>query len=740
MKRYYLTAILALFTALAGTAAIDRAAARDDAGAPARIAMFHDGGGSHESGQMRAAARSWDGLAVIDEFAPGAGNPVFDTDVDLGAYDLVFVDGADATPLTEAEIAGARESTRLLVLEPRGAAFGNLSLDEHADVERYWNNRSVENDRALVAYLAVRVLGHPGPVTIPAPVEYPRIGLYHPDASGLFSDTGALLDWYAARETGHRYAPEALTLGVVSHRTDYQRRTTNHVDALIRETERRGHNAFALLYVRGTDLSPLVRDGEPLVDTLLFTGEHLDITDLDAGVDQARRLGVPMLSALDFYSGTEQDYRESPGGLSPGMKPRVVAHEREGAFEPMVVAANLPGSTPRRREVMPEQIEWRVQRALGWAKLRRMENTDKRLALTFWSEAGGKSDVGGDPDDFLDVPGTLASFLPILRARGYDLGDGTIPDSEGFANLLAREASNVGGWAPGELERRIGSDLVALIPEEQYLEWYEGVPEALRAEIEEMWGPPPGEVMVHVDEDGQRVIVIPKAEFGNVLVAPNPMWGYLENERVLLSTNALPPHHQYLAFFLWLHRDWGAHAWISLFTNISLQLGKSEGPLADDAIGLMVGGMPHIHPERLGGAGGIGNRRKAMAATPGWYNVVIPSDAHLNLAELRGMVGRYRSAADDAARDAMAPSLRENIVAAGVNRALGMDVASAPMDDLLAALDDHFGDLERANAPWGGKILGHAPEGDVKAAMVAGMLGTDLKEPLQALGGVAARD
>ena len=202
----------------------------------------------------------------------------------------------------------------------------------------------------------------------------------------MFDDTEALLDWYSGREEGYRYDPDALTLGVVSHRSDYQRQTTNYVDALIRETERRGHNAFALLFVRATDLTPLTRDGEPLVDVVLFTGEHLDITDMDAGVDQARRLGVPILSALDFYSGTAEDYRESPGGLSPGMKPRIVAHEIEGIFEPMVVAANIPASVPRRREVMPEQVEWRVERALGWATLKRMENADKRLVLTFWSE------------------------------------------------------------------------------------------------------------------------------------------------------------------------------------------------------------------------------------------------------------------------------------------------------------------------------------------------------------------
>ncbi len=157
---------------------------------------------------------------------------------------------------------------------------------------------------------------------------------------------------------------------------------------------------------------------------------------------------------------------------------------------------------------------------------------------------------------------------------------------------MSRNASNIGSWAPAELAARAKSGSVALIPEASYLEWYGELPEARRREIETAWGPPPGKVMTTQSEDGTRMIVIPRLEIGNILIAPHPMWGYLEDEKVLQSKDALPPHHQYLAFFLWLRHEWKADAWVSLFSNIALQPGKSEGPLADDHIGLLLGELP----------------------------------------------------------------------------------------------------------------------------------------------------
>lgn len=702
--------------------------------APARIAFVYDGGESTGPSELRRGAELRGADATVDIYAPGDGGLALTPQIDLAAYDLVFLDGeAKGLPIDGAKLEAIRAATRLVVVGGEAAPIGNVPIDRHPDIARYWANRSVDNDAALIGYLTARVLGRESAAPVAAPIVYPEHAFYHPAAPRLFAARKDFLDWYASRLHGHAYDPAKLTLGLSSNRIYVQQRNTAQLDALIAATESKGHNAVALLRKSGVDFAPLLEGGKPMIDVLLFDGELLDNRDRERGQEQARSLGVPMLMALSAYRDTPAQYRASNAGIAPELTPRVVNSEREGLFEPIVVAGKDADAPTRRYIPMPEQVEWRVTRALAWARLHRASNAEKKIVFTYWSEAGGKADVGGDPDDFLDVQGTLATLLPQMKARGYDLGTGAAPTAEALAMRMARGVSNVGSWAPGELASRVGGSDVALVAEAKYLEWYRRIPAVRRAEIEAAWGPPPGKTMTYAAPSGERFIVIPKIEFGNVLVAPHPMWGYYENEKVLLSKDALPPHHQYLAFFLWLQNEWKADAWVSLFSNITLQPGKSEGPLADDHIGILLGGLPHIHPERLGASGGMSTKRKAMGLTAGWYNIVVPSDAAENSAELRALIARYRSQGDPVARAASEPTIRKQIEEAGLSRAVGLDADTASMPQLLMALDAHFNDLEAANVPWGGKILGTAPDGDVMDAMVTGMLGADLEQAFASL-------
>lgn len=277
----------------------------------------------------------------------------------------------------------------------------------------------------------------------------------------------------------------------------------------------------------------------------------MHVKDRDAALTEARRLGVPHLGGMNHNGMTETEFDASSTGLHPTLTAAVVNAEREGRFEPMVISGK-GARIGDRHLIAPfaQQIEWRVDRALAWARLRRAPNAEKRVFFTYWSQGGGKANVGGDPDDFLDVPATLVRLLGQLRARGYDVGSDPLPDRDALAKRMAVQASNVGTWAPGELAARVARNHVALLPEATYLRWYDALPAMRRAEIEEMWGPPPGKVMVHTDGDGQRFLVIPTITFGKTLIAPHPDWGYLQDQKALMSTGALPPHHQYLAFFL----------------------------------------------------------------------------------------------------------------------------------------------------------------------------------------------
>jgi len=269
-------------------------------------------------------------------------------------------------------------------------------------------------------------------------------------------------------------------------------------------------------------------------------------------------------------------------------------------------------------------------------------------------------------------------------------------------------------------------------PIRTYETWFAALPATLRGQVAEMWGPPPGNVMTHTDGAGRRFVLIPRLQFGNVVIAAQPDWGYLQSNKALRSVNALPPHHQYLAFFLWMQHEWKAHAWVSPFTNIVLQRGKNEGPAWDDAIALMLGPTPHIHPERLGSNGGIANKRKGLAQVPGWYNLSTPADNAETYFELRARLLRYHGQPDPKVRVEYEPLIRAEVARTGLDRAL--DLATVAFPEYATRVTDYLDELDRTNTPSGTKVLGEGPEAEVLVGMVYAMLGSEFREALTALG------
>ena len=723
------------------------------AAAPPRVAFIYSSGETTGPAEIRRAVAPFVDEVNLTLFAAGPGGDPLAADTDFAAFDLVFVDGkTDGLEKHFARLAAAR--IKLAVVNAPGSLLGNVSLAEHPDLAVYWAQASQKNYAGLVRYLLVRVLGRTSPVLtaagVPPPLVYPTEAFYHPDAPapGFFRTLPEFLAWYRARPIApgiHRYDPAQLTLGLYSHLSLFQQENIPHLDALVRATERRGANIITVLGRSSPPLGTLLQlDGRTVIDALIFGSERLHQTNYQAGIAEARRLGVPLLKALNHSRLTPDEFAASPTGLHPDFTSHLVSSERDGMIEPLVVAARGAARGARHFNApLPGQIEWRIARALAWAKLHRAPNSAKRVVFTYWSEGGGKANIGGDPDDFLDVQGSLVRILAEMKAQGYDTGPSALPDRDTLAQRMALQASNVGTWAPGELAARVKSAEVTLLPEETYRTWFDSLPAVRRAEIVEMWGPPPGDIMVHTDATGKRFLVIPKIQFGHILVAPHPDWGYLQANKALMSVGALPPHHQYLAFFLWLQRDFKANAWVSLFTNLVLQPGKNEGPAADDHVGIMLGSLPHIHPERLGANGGVGNKRKALAQTAGWYNLVVPSDATEQLFELRARLARYTTQADAKLRADAEPLIRAEILRTGLDRALTpLDPATAPFPELIKNVEAFLLDLERAHMPHGSKILGDAPTGSALSDMVTGMLGAELRAtlaPLTPSPAVAAR-
>lgn len=410
-----------------------------------RIAFVFEGKESVGAAQLLRAAERQKAAARVEVFSGEKSSRPLGSAVDLEGFDIVFVDGAtDGLPLTASEIAGLRDRSKLVVVNPRGELRGGVDLVGHKDIATYWSNRSLENDAALIAYLAGVIGGARIDGEIAPPVVYPKHGFYHPDALKLFETREEFLAWYAARRNGHAYDPKALSVGLSEHLVYYRQQNVDALDAMIREIESTQANAIALLSQGSVDFTRLMAPEGPIVDVLLHHGEMLDFKNREDGLAQAHRLGVPILQALASTKASPAEYRASPGGLAPELTPFVVTAERDGMLEPIVVAAAEKNAAASRAAPLAEQVKWRVERALSWAKLRRSANAEKRVVFTYWSEAGGKADLGGDPDDFLDVQGTLAELLANMRARGYETGAAPLPSARELGDLMSRNASNIG--------------------------------------------------------------------------------------------------------------------------------------------------------------------------------------------------------------------------------------------------------------------------------------------------------
>jgi len=697
------------------------------------ISFIFDGGESHSPAEFRRALAGIEDYANLRFFSSNTGGEPLLGTTDLSGQDLIFIDGeTDKLQLNEAQLQELKSSNaRVVVVNPKGLLEGNVDLDSHASIPDYWANRSIQNDRSLTLYMLDTVLEQEIPEPIDPPVIYPEYGFYHPEASALFPSSDSYQQWYATYRAQQGWPVDTETnIGIIGHLVWVLKGQTAPLDSMIKEIEQKGQRALTLVHRGAADFENyLIDSDEAIVDVLLYSGEMLNHQDQAAGMAQAQRLGVPLLMAMTYHTGSAEDYRASPGGLAPSLTPRVVFSERDGVIEPLVMATR---ESTGNEQYTPwsEQVAWRVDRAISWARLGRLENHEKRIVMTYWSEAGGKADVGGDPDDFLDVPASALKIMESLKAQGYDLGAQELPDAVTLGRRMAEEASNIGGWAPGRIAELVGSNSVSTLPEKDYLAWYNALPEIRRAEIEAAWGPAPGNVMVHEGDTGERLLILPRLQYGNVVLAPHPMWGYYEDEQVLMSTGALPPHHQYLAFFLWMQKEWRSNAWVSLFSNLPLQPGKGQGPLFDEHIGIMLGAIPHIHPERLGANGGPATRRKTLAQLLGWYNVVVPTSELGNYAELGSLLQRFNANGDPQARSEIADVLRSLLLDGGLSQALAIDVSTAEDDVLVASLDTYLQELQSATAPWGGRILGTLPEDDARIAMVGGMLGQTLSDAL----------
>lgn len=682
--------------------------------------------------EFKTAAKGYEDVMTTDLYGvSGTGQlPVFSVK-ELCKHDLVIFESLGARiSLIKPQIDSVKAHTKVIFLQTP-LAEGNVPVSKFPDITTYWANGNAQNYKGLLSYIAAKVFKEN--TAIIKPVKYPTYGFYHPGSDSLFHTAAAYLKWYNLRHPLTADSANTPVIGLVFYQSNYIKHDMRHIDALINSIEKHGARPIALMQKSGFKLDSFYRiNNKPIVDAVLYGGMFLNFSDPEKGRRSAENLDVPLLGTATHYLKDVAAWEKEPGGFSPGMSDRFYFTERDGVIEPMIVGADktLP-SGERYVEPINYQINWRVERAIAWAKLRHTPNSQKRIVCTYYSEGNGKANVGADIDAYLDVPQSLVKLLKTWKDNGYDIGHQPLPTAEQLTNQMSVHASNVGTWAPAELKKRIANGDVITIPEKDYLAWFHAYPANQQREVIKHWGAAPGKLMTLTDSTGQKVMIIPVIKYGNIILAPHPNWGLEDNHALIYSNDAIPPSHAYIAFYEWMKRVYKPQAFLSLFTQLSLMPGKLEGPSIKDWNGELIGNIPHITTVPLIANSGVANKRRASALTIGYLTEVTQAGLSDSLKLLSDAIVNWQSATNAVIKN----KLQQKVIALSRQQHLQNDLDNGNLlntnpTEFITQIQAYLKKLAQQRMANGGHILGTAPQGATLAEMINEMLGKEFEQTL----------
>ncbi|MHC1630870.1 MAG: cobaltochelatase subunit CobN [Methanotrichaceae archaeon] len=653
----------------------------------------------------------------------------------LSGYDLIFLEmigGETAQKLKPILDDPKGDGVPIIAIHSAGYEnqLSNVDLEDYPAIKEYWNFGGLENMKNLFSYLGANFCGLDVPVEEPIPS--PKAYIYHPDSADLFENTTSYLEWYK-NKTGYSYNDSAPTIGILSYYRDMA--SITRID-LIRALEFKGVNVIDIGFSNTTTMKRLfIQNRTNVVDAVILTKSfRINYGDPDQGIRDLEELNVPVLNGMRLYYQTPEEWIDGTGISPVEVYMQVAMPEMDGVIEPIVIS----GRNDTVYDPIESQVNWLADRAISWAELGRVPSSEKKVAIIYYNHGGGKDNLGAC---YLNVPRSLQVILDGLNESGYKV-EGKVPCGDDLVDLMAHEGTNVGTWAPGELDAMVKAGNATLIPVEEYSEWFNTIDPEKQNEVIERWGPPPGEIMVYVNKSG-KYFVVPKLTFGNVILCPQPTRGWLQNNTVLYHNKDVPPHHQYIAFYFWLKNEFGADFIVHLGKHGTQEWlpGKECGISCDDCWpAVLIQDTPVIYPYIVDNIaeGSQAKRRGDAVMITHMTPAIVASGLYGNLTNLAETANNYNQVLNATVK----VNYKETIIAQCEETHLDEDLevnltelSSDPeaFDDFMVELENYLYDLKNQFMPYGLHVFSQPIEGTPLVEMVESMLGDDYKREVAAM-------
>ena len=511
---------------------------------------------------------------------------------------------------------------------------------------QYWLGGSDDNFENMVRFLISRYSHVPEwrGVTPSEPIEYPEVGLYHPDLPDLHITTN-LADL--------PQADSKTTIGILMLRSYILAGDTAHYDHVIRTFEARGMRVIAA-FAGGLDGRPAITAyHEGRIDALVsLTGFSLvggpAYNDSDAAVETLTGLDLPYIAAQPLEFQTLEQWATGGQGLSPIESTMLIAlPEIDGATNPTVFAGRhgamgctgcgqMCPSIGGVKAMSPclERVDALVEKTKKLAVLRRKANADKNVGIVVFGFPPNAGAVGTAA--YLSVFESLHNTLHQMEADGYDVTPPATVDDLRHAILHGNK--DVYGQEANVMATVSADHIVATTP------WLD--------EIENTWGPAPGRI-----QSNGRDLFILGAQFGKVMVGVQPTFGYEGDPMRLLFEKGFAPTHAFSAFYQYLKHSFAADVVLHFGMHGALEFmpGKQNGLGGNDWPDRLMGNLPNVYlyaannPSEATLAKRRSNAVTITHITPPLQN----SGLYRGLADLKDSMTKWRELPDGSERESL---------------------------------------------------------------------------------------
>jgi cobaltochelatase CobN len=374
--------------------------------------------------------------------------------------------------------------------------------------------------------------------------------------------------------------------------------------------------------------------------------------------------------------------------------------------------------SPARHEPEPGRIAFVAALAARWARLRRLANGEKKLALVVsdYPAKGGRAGYAVG----LDTEQSAAAIIERLIAEGYD----SAPAPEKWLEAI-QSAPPV---ATGALRA--------------YRAFLDNLPADFVASLTACWGAPEQDASFR---DGAFVFRF--LRLGKIVVALQPDRGSAENRKGDYHDMALPPRHGFLAFYLWLRERETIDALVHCGAHGSLEWlpGKSVALAEDCAPEIALGPVPLVYPFIVNNPGEAAQakRRSSAVIVSHLSPPLVKAGAYGALAEIEALFDEYAQAQglDPRRAKMLAELILQHAENAGLLGECGAradggqtDGERAGGEEALIRLDAWLCDLKEMRINDGLHVFGRSPRGALREETLAGYDGAELAERLDACG------